>query len=199
MEVSFSYLQVFWKILYIYPVLLMFFTSGFNRIKNVTYLDFFPLHSFIERILYKRIRGGIIILYFGESFWEDCHKQEKKRHEKKHHEKKGHQHFEQHVHEFTGSTRLAELEEDPHNHRFAGVSCIARRTRHSHVHEIITRTDSIDHFHEIRDVTGEAIDVGNGRHVHFDRGTTTIADQHAHRFIFATLIQNPIGTNSRSQ
>ena len=30
-----------------------------------------------------------------------------------------------HVHEFLGSTRLAELEEEPHNHRFAGVSCEA--------------------------------------------------------------------------
>ena len=27
-----------------------------------------------------------------------------------------------HVHEFLGSTKLAELEEAPHNHRFAGVS-----------------------------------------------------------------------------
>ena len=27
-----------------------------------------------------------------------------------------------HVHEFQGSTRIAEEEEEPHNHRFAGVS-----------------------------------------------------------------------------
>jgi len=26
-----------------------------------------------------------------------------------------------HVHEVVGSVRLAELEEDPHNHRFAGL------------------------------------------------------------------------------
>ncbi|OSB06506.1 YmaF family protein, partial [Clostridium botulinum] len=41
-----------------------------------------------------------------------------------------------HVHEFLGSTRLAE----PHNHRFAGVSGQAIRSGNSHVHRITTNT-----------------------------------------------------------
>lgn len=97
-----------------------------------------------------------------------------------------------HVHEFTGSTRLAELEEDPHNHRFAGVSGQAIPVRGSHVHEIISRTDFFDHFHVIRVITGPAIPVGNGRHVHFVRAVTSVNDQHRHRLIFATLIESPI-------
>lgn len=98
-----------------------------------------------------------------------------------------------HVHEFLGSTRIAEEGEDAHNHRFAGVTGPAIPDRGSHVHRLFTRTDSIDHFHIIHEFTGEAIPVGNGRHVHFVRGRTTTVDGHSHRFIFATLIENPIG------
>ncbi len=98
-----------------------------------------------------------------------------------------------HVHEFLGSTRLAELEsEDAHNHRFAGISSEAIPTGQSHVHFIKTKTDFFDHFHEIRVTTGPAIPVGEGRHVHFVSGTTTCVDDHVHQFIFATLIEAPI-------
>lgn len=99
-----------------------------------------------------------------------------------------------HVHEFLGSTRLAEVDdpEDAHNHRFAGVSGEAIRRGNSHVHTIRTNTDFFDHFHMIDVVTGPAIPVGEGRHVHFVYGITTLNDGHRHRFIFATLIEAPI-------
>jgi len=99
-----------------------------------------------------------------------------------------------HVHEFLGSTRLAEVDdpEDVHNHRFAGVSGEAIKRGNSHVHNIKTNTDFFDHFHMIDVTTGPAIPVGNGRHVHFVSGVTTLNDGHRHEFIFATLIEAPI-------
>lgn len=104
-----------------------------------------------------------------------------------------------HDHEFLGSTRLAELEEDPHNHRFAGVSgpAIKPRCGCGHVHLIKARTDFYeDHFHMFTAISGPPIDVGNGRHVHFVRATTTEADGHTHDLIFATLIEDPISEES---
>ncbi|SDD98679.1 YmaF family protein [Sporomusa acidovorans] len=99
-----------------------------------------------------------------------------------------------HVHEFLGSTKLAELEEDPHNHRFAGISGEAIPMGNSHVHDIITRTDFYeDHLHAICVRSCPAICVGNGKHVHFVAGMTTVDEDHAHEFVFATLIENPIG------
>jgi hypothetical protein len=97
-----------------------------------------------------------------------------------------------HVHEFLGSTRLAELDEDPHNHRFAGVSGEAIPCGCSHVHEIMVRTDFFDHFHFIKVITGPAIPVGKGRHVHFVKAITSCNDDHRHELIFATLIESPI-------
>jgi hypothetical protein len=99
-----------------------------------------------------------------------------------------------HVHEFLGSTKLAELKEDPHNHRFAGVSGEVIPVGNSHVHNIFTRTDFYeDHFHEICVRSGPAICVGDGKHVHFVCGVTTRVDDHVHEFVFATLIEDPIG------
>ena len=99
-----------------------------------------------------------------------------------------------HVHEFEGSTKIAEAEEDPHNHRFAGVTSEVIPVDDSHVHAILTNTDFYeDHHHEIGVRTGPAIDVGNGRHVHFVADITTEDDGHFHEFQFATLIQDPIG------
>ena len=54
-----------------------------------------------------------------------------------------------HVHEFLGSTHLAEAGEDRHNHRFAGV-------------------------------TGEAIPLENGKHVHDFRSNTDFFENHHH-------------------
>ena len=99
-----------------------------------------------------------------------------------------------HVHEFEGSTKLAEEGEDRHNHRFAGVTGQAIRVGKSHVHEIdLTKTDFFNHFHNLKKIrTGPAISVGNGKHVHFVTGQTTLNDGHVHRFNFATLIQAPL-------
>ncbi|APQ74068.1 YmaF family protein [Clostridium botulinum] len=97
-----------------------------------------------------------------------------------------------HVHEFLGSTRLAEIQTEPHNHRFAGVSGQAIRSGNSHVHRITTNTDFFNHFYMINVLSGPAIPVGNGRHVHFVSGVTSFNDGHRHEFIFATLIEAPI-------
>ncbi|UVI28390.1 YmaF family protein [Paenibacillus spongiae] len=99
-----------------------------------------------------------------------------------------------HVHEFEGSTQLAEQGADRHNHRFAGVTGQAIRSGNSHVHEIVlSNTDFLDHFHQLRRIrTGPAVPVGNGKHVHFINSQTTLVDGHLHRFKFATLIQAPL-------
>lgn len=102
-----------------------------------------------------------------------------------------------HVHEFHGSTMLAELNEDPHNHRIAGISSEAICEKGGHIHIIRGRTDFYeDHSHEFRVFTGPPIDVGNGRHVHFVQAMTREADGHRHRFILATLIEDPISEES---
>jgi hypothetical protein len=97
-----------------------------------------------------------------------------------------------HVHEFLGSTKLAEQGEDRHNHRFAGVTGQAIRRGNSHVHVITTKTDFFGHFHRLRIVTGPAIPVGNGKHIHFVMGKTTLNDGHVHVFNFSTLIDEPL-------
>lgn len=99
-----------------------------------------------------------------------------------------------HVHEVLGSVEIAEIQEDPHNHRFAVISGEVIPQGNSHVHRIETRTDFYeDHFHLICVKTGTAIDVGDGRHVHFVESVTTVVDEHQHNFRVATLIQDPIG------
>lgn len=106
-----------------------------------------------------------------------------------------------HVHEVVGSVRLAELGEDPHNHRFAGVTdeviFVPCGAPGEHYHVLRTKTDFYeDHFHPIRVQTGVNVSVGEGddeRHVHFIDSTTEAEDGHFHAFIAATLIQNPIG------
>ena len=64
----------------------------------------------------------------------------------------------------------------------------------SHVHEIdLSKTDFLNHFHNLKKIrTGPAISVGNGKHVHFVTGRTTLNDGHVHRFNFATLIEAPL-------
>ncbi len=100
-----------------------------------------------------------------------------------------------HVHEVLGSVRIAEQSEDPHNHRFAGVSDQAiQLPGGSHVHEVEIRTDFYeDHFHFIRGRSGPAIPLCDGRHVHYLSGETSVSDGHDHGFIAASLINDPIG------
>jgi hypothetical protein len=97
-----------------------------------------------------------------------------------------------HTHEFLGSTKLAEIEDDPHNHRGAGVTGEAIKYGKTHFHKIETNTDFFDHFHMIIVSTGPAIPVGNGKHVHFVMGETTEVDGHVHELAFATLIDSPL-------
>lgn len=97
-----------------------------------------------------------------------------------------------HVHEFLGSTRLAELEDDPHNHRFAGVSGPEIKVPGGHVHRVEARTDFFDHFHKFSETSCLQKPVGDGRHVHFVYATTSVNDCHSHQLIFATLIDAPI-------
>lgn len=102
-----------------------------------------------------------------------------------------------HVHEVVGSVRLAELNEDPHNHRFAGVTGEVVPVQGGHIHRFHTKTDFYEnHFHPICVETGRQVRVGEGddaRHVHFIDRRTEVADGHFHEFIAATLIENPIG------
>lgn len=98
-----------------------------------------------------------------------------------------------HVHEIEGSTFIAERCKDPHNHRFATVSCEEICLGNDHFHEIKFRTDFYeDHFHEFSGKTCGAIPVGDGRHVHFIKDCTAISDCHEHEFRATTMIENPI-------
>lgn len=97
-----------------------------------------------------------------------------------------------HVHEFLGSTKLAEPGTDRHNHRFAGVTSEVIPRGNSHVHRIVVNTDFLDHHHRLIIITGPAIRVGNGKHVHFVKGMTTVNDNHRHNFVLSTLIQSPL-------
>ncbi len=100
---------------------------------------------------------------------------------------------EAHVHEFEGSTKLAEEQEERHNHRFAGVSSEAIPFNDNHVHGIFTNTDFFEnHHHQMVAVSGPAIDVGNGKHIHFAEFITSLNDGHFHEFQFASLIQDPL-------
>lgn len=99
-----------------------------------------------------------------------------------------------HVHELVGSTKIAELRDNPHNHRFAGVSGEAIPVKGGHVHEVMARTDFFEnHYHEFEGTSSLEIPVGNGRHVHFVKATTTCNDGHRHKLIVASLIDDPTG------
>lgn len=108
-----------------------------------------------------------------------------------------HHHKQEHVHEVTGSVRLAELGEDAHNHRFEGTTGEPIRVPGGHIHKLQTRTDFYeDHYHPIYVKTCIDVKVGEGRdarHVHFIDSRTEEVDGHVHKFIDVTLIENPIG------
>lgn len=105
----------------------------------------------------------------------------------------------QHVHEFDGSVMLPdEPQEEPHNHRTAGVSNSAKCTP-DHVHKLKTRTDFYeDHWHPIKVTTGGPIPVFDQHcvqigHVHGVTGETEVVDDHDHPFKMEVKIENPIG------
>jgi hypothetical protein len=106
-----------------------------------------------------------------------------------------------HTHEFASSTKLAEEGDDRHNHRFAGVTSevipieekdCEDKYRKNHKHTIFTLTDFFGHLHEVALETDPAIYVGNGKHVHFVKGTTTMNDGHYHEVAFTTMIEAPL-------
>lgn len=105
-----------------------------------------------------------------------------------------------HTHEVIGSVRIVNANGEIHNHRFAGMTGEAISSSNcsgSHYHILNTRTDFFnDHYHLIRVRVGNAIPVGQGRHIHFVYADTECSDGHKHSFIVATLINNPIGTNN---
>ena len=96
-----------------------------------------------------------------------------------------------------GNVRLAELEDDPHNHHFSGVTDEVIEVCGGHIHKFVTKTDFYEnHYHPICVKTGLQVRVGCGndtRHVHFIDSQTEVADGHFHEFIDATIIENPIG------
>lgn len=98
-----------------------------------------------------------------------------------------------HDHEFEASTKLAEEGEDRHNHRFAGVTTQMIPFPDGHRHVVCTNTDFFEnHHHEIGALSGTPIPVGNGKHVHFFTGNSTMDDGHFHEFQFTTLIDDPL-------
>ena len=101
-----------------------------------------------------------------------------------------------HVHEFEESTKLAEENEDRHNHRLAGVTSeviFLHDGTGRHVHAICANTDFLDHHHEIGVITDPNIELDDtGKHIHIVRGTTTFDDQHDHDFLFTTQINSPL-------
>lgn len=100
--------------------------------------------------------------------------------------------FLKHVHEFQGSTQITE----DHNHRFAGVTFEVIKICHGkkHKHRFWTNTDFYeDHHHVVKGFTGPNIPISNGRHIHFVKLRTTLADGHRHVYRLATMINDPIG------
>jgi len=95
-----------------------------------------------------------------------------------------------HVHEFEGSTHLAEEGDDRHNHRFAGVTDeVIPLGNGRHAHNFKSNTDFFEnHHHIVRGRTGPDIKLPDNKHVHFVDSFTTVNDGHKHEFEFATLI-----------
>ena len=100
-----------------------------------------------------------------------------------------------HVHEVQGSVQIAEIPDDPHNHRFATVSSEVRfNPDGTHFHIVKFRTDFYEnHYHEFCGPTCNDICVGDNRHIHFLKDETECSDGHRHEIRFATFINDPIG------
>lgn len=97
-----------------------------------------------------------------------------------------------HVHELIGKTAVVGECRECHNHRFATVTGEAIKKGNSHIHEVKFRTDfDKEHFHEFCGKTMEAIEVGDGKHVHFIKDFTDCEDGHKHESQVMTLIDSP--------
>lgn len=99
-----------------------------------------------------------------------------------------------HVHEVQGITKMAQVDDVAHSHRFTTVtsrpipvSC------NNHVHEVSFDTDMFDgHKHTFSGRTSTAIVVGD-RHVHFLKSLTDRSDGHRHEFRLGGFIEDPAG------
>lgn len=104
-----------------------------------------------------------------------------------HHHHQHHQHeMVPHVHTYLTEADVA----DEHQHLILGVSGPAREKGRSHVHRIHGRTSFISeegdcecgHWHSVDVMTGMAIDMPCGNHVHYFEGMTSEEDDHCHSF-----------------
>lgn len=100
-----------------------------------------------------------------------------------------------HNHEFSCSTSTDFQGNEPHSHRFSGISSApVPIAKNCHIHCIETITDYFDgHHHKICEKTGPAIQVSENRHTHFLQGMTNREDCHFHDFTFTVQIENPAG------
>jgi hypothetical protein len=98
-----------------------------------------------------------------------------------------------HLHEVQGSVKIAERKCEPHNHRFATISCEPIFLGNDdHAHQVTFRTDSYEgHYHEFSGRTTGAFEVCDG-HVHYLEGVTSEQDGHRHCFKVITHIEDPI-------
>ncbi|WP_371380708.1 YmaF family protein [Sporomusa aerivorans] len=93
-----------------------------------------------------------------------------------------------HVHTYLTEVDVA----DDHQHVIMGVSGPAREKGRSHCHRIHGRTTFIceegelGHWHTQDVMTGPAIEMPEGFHVHFFEGMTSEEDNHCHSFAGAT-------------
>lgn len=92
-----------------------------------------------------------------------------------------------HVHTFNTLSDVA----DNHQHIVMGVTGPARRVGLSHVHRIRVRTSfyveaNRGHWHWFDVMTGQAVVLPDGGHVHYFNGETTIDDRHSHDVVGVT-------------
>lgn len=91
-----------------------------------------------------------------------------------------------HVHTYLTETDVA----DGHQHMVMGVSSPARVAGASHVHRLRSRTsfyaENTGHWHWVDIMTGPAVALPDGTHVHYFSGNTSTDDGHCHAFNGAT-------------
>lgn len=102
-----------------------------------------------------------------------------------------------HVHTYLTEADVA----DCHQHIIMGVSAPMRVSGSSHVHRLRSRTsfyaDDTAHWHWVDVMTGPAVALSNGTHVHFFSGTTSTDAGHCHTFVGVTGL-GVVGDNDDS-
>jgi len=74
-----------------------------------------------------------------------------------------------------------------HQHVFLGVSSPAEISGTSHIHRLCVRTsfmvhDDVGHWHWVDIMTGRAIAMPDGTHIHYFAGHTSTNERHCHEF-----------------